>query len=407
MYFYDTNVLLNHYDKIFDKNEKFYISSITLQELENIKTQSNRDEEIKYAARRIIHLLNENLTSWKIYLHTNVEEESANLSGFIVNNDIRIIVDCAALAQKEPVTFVTDDLCCKLIAQTLLDNVLKSDDVFKEIKDDYHGYTEFSNEEEVADFYQSIKTKQFGLTNEYTIINYGDVVDCYKNIGNEMKKVPFTTFKSNVFGDIKAKDVYQQAAMDSMVSNQITLLGGPAGSGKTLLAFGYLFSLLEKNKIDRIIVFCNPVAARNAAKLGYYPGTVIEKLMSTQVGKVLSSKIGDIYEVERLITEGKLVLIPAADARGYEVPPNSGVYILESQNLTVDLMRMILQRIGEDTKVIIDGDRMEQVDLSIYGGNNNGMKEVSRVFRGEDIFGQVDLKTIYRSKIASIADKMR
>lgn len=38
MYFYDTNVLLNHYDKIFNRDEKFYISSITLQELENIKT---------------------------------------------------------------------------------------------------------------------------------------------------------------------------------------------------------------------------------------------------------------------------------------------------------------------------------------------------------------------------------
>ena len=70
-------------------------------------------------------------------------------------------------------------------------------------------------------------------------------------------------------------------------------------------------------------------------------------------------------------------------------------------------MRMLLQRISEDSKVIIDGDRMEQVDLSVYGGTNNGMKEVSRVFSGEDIFGQVDLKVIYRSKIASIADKMR
>ena len=49
-------------------------------------------------------------------------------------------------------------------------------------------------------------------------------------------------------------------------------VGGPVGSGKTLLSFGYLFELLEKNKIDRIVIFCNPVVAKNAAKLGYYPG---------------------------------------------------------------------------------------------------------------------------------------
>ena len=407
MYFYDTNVLLNHYDKIFNRNEKFYISSITLQELENIKTQSNKDEDIKYAARRVVHLLTNHLDIAIVHLHTEQDENTANLLGFNVNDDLRIITDCLNCSQKEPLIFVTDDLCCSLIAKTILDTVLNPNDVFEEIKNEYHGYTELSTEEEVAEFYQTVKTKWRGLINEYTIINCGDITDCYKNIGGEMQRVPYTIFSSNIFGDIRAEDVYQQAAMDSMVNNQITLIGGPAGSGKTFLALGYLFSLLEKNKIDRIIVFCNPVAARNAAKLGYYPGTVIEKLMSTQVGKVLSSKIGDIYEVERLISEGKLVLIPAADARGYEVPPNSGVYILESQNLTVDLMRMLLQRISEDSKVIIDGDRMEQVDLSVYGGTNNGMKEVSRVFSGEDIFGQVDLKVIYRSKIASIADKMR
>jgi phosphate starvation-inducible protein PhoH len=56
---------------------------------------------------------------------------------------------------------------------------------------------------------------------------------------------------------------------------------GPAGSGKTFIALGYLFSLLEAHEIDRIVVFCNPVVAKNAAKLGFYPGTVEEKLLST------------------------------------------------------------------------------------------------------------------------------
>jgi phosphate starvation-inducible protein PhoH len=61
--------------------------------------------------------------------------------------------------------------------------------------------------------------------------------------------------------------------MDSLAKNEITLLGGPPGSGKTYLALGYLFSLLERGKINRIVIFCNPVVARNAAKLGYYPGS--------------------------------------------------------------------------------------------------------------------------------------
>jgi phosphate starvation-inducible protein PhoH len=59
------------------------------------------------------------------------------------------------------------------------------------------------------------------------------------------------------------------------------MVSGRAGSGKTFLSLAYLFSLLAKGKIDRIVIFCNPVVAKDAAKLGFYPGTVLEKLLST------------------------------------------------------------------------------------------------------------------------------
>ena len=58
-YFYDTCSLLSCQHQAF-QGEKFYISSITLKELENIKTSNNKDPEIKFKARKLIHLLNEN-----------------------------------------------------------------------------------------------------------------------------------------------------------------------------------------------------------------------------------------------------------------------------------------------------------------------------------------------------------
>jgi phosphate starvation-inducible protein PhoH len=64
-------------------------------------------------------------------------------------------------------------------------------------------------------------------------------------------------------------------------NNEITMLCGKPGSGKTTLAFGYLFSALERNQIGRIIVFCNPVVAKDAARLGFYPGTRTEKIMES------------------------------------------------------------------------------------------------------------------------------
>jgi predicted ribonuclease YlaK len=68
---------------------------------------------------------------------------------------------------------------------------------------------------------------------------------------------------------------------------------------------------------------------------------------------------------------------------------------------------MLLQRVSEGSKVIIDGDYTEQVDMEVYAGTNNGMRKASKVFRGSDIYGQVELKKIYRSKIADLAEQMR
>jgi predicted ribonuclease YlaK len=69
-------------------------------------------------------------------------------------------------------------------------------------------------------------------------------------------------------------------------------------------------------------------------------------------------------------------------------------------------MKLALQRIGEDSICILDGDNDTQVDLGIYAGENNGLKRVSEVFRGQPFYGEITLKTIHRSKIAEIASRM-
>lgn len=111
--------------------------------------------------------------------------------------------------------------------------------------------------------------------------------------------------------------------------------------------------------------------------------------------------------VEALIQQEKLVLLPLADARGYDTTGmRAGIYITEAQNLDIELMKLTLQRIGNDSICIIDGDDRAQVDDISFAGSNNGMRRVSQVFRGEEIYGEVTLNKIHRSKIAEIADKM-
>ena len=85
---------------------------------------------------------------------------------------------------------------------------------------------------------------------------------------------------------------------------------------------------------------------------------------------------------------------------------NAAIYISEAQNLDIELMRLALQRIGEDSICILDGDSNAQVDLSMYAGDNNGMRRVSKIFRGADFYGEVTLVNIHRSKIAKLAQDL-
>ena len=144
---------------------------------------------------------------------------------------------------------------------------------------------------------------------------------------------------------------------DSFLNNKITMVKGPAGSGKTLLSLGFLLDQLDHGKIDKIIVFCNTVATKDSARLGFYPGSKDEKLLDSQIGNLLSSKIGGRIEVERMMKDEELILLPMSDIRGYDTSGmRAGIYISEAQNMSINLMKLALQRIGEDSICIIDGD---------------------------------------------------
>ena len=130
-------------------------------------------------------------------------------------------------------------------------------------------------------------------------------------------------------------------------------------------------------------------------------------MLDSQIGNFLSSKLGDSVATEKFIAEGKLALLPMSDIRGYDTTGmKAGIYITEAQNLDIELMRLALQRVGEDSICILDGDDQAQVDLSIYGGTNNGLRRVSEIFRGADFYGEITLQKIHRSRIAELAQLM-
>ena len=410
---YDTSSLLLLTDE--ELNEQFIISSITLHELENIKTSRSKDFDIKAAARHVLHKLFENQGNYSIVIYDTEMLELLGDKSFDINDDLRIL-SCALWADRniapDDITFVSNDFALFTIA-----NLYFGTDSIGYVvpeEDNYTGYKEVvMNENEMTAFYMEQNENSFNLLeNEYLIVresDSGNIVDRLCWTGSGYRHLNYNNFKSKWFGDVRpvVGDTYQMLAADCLANNQITMLKGPAGSGKTYLALAYLLHKLDRGKIDKIIVFCNTVATKGSAKLGYLPGSRDEKLLDSQIGNLLSSKLGDRTEVERMIEDGKLLLLPMSDIRGYDTSGmKAGIYISEAQNMDINLMKLALQRIGEDSVCIIDGDFDQQVDDVAFAGSNNGMRRVSKVFRGEDIYGEVTLKKIHRSKIANIAEKL-
>ena len=409
--FYDTSSLLLKATSLHE--EPFVISSITLQELENIKSSGRKDLETKHNARLVLNYL-DNHDNYTIHIFTNSMLQPIENMDLEISNDMKILataIDYDKFVQPDETIFVSNDIALKNIANLFFgSDMIQS--VCEEEIDPYCGYKDvILSDEQLNEFYTNQENTFDLKVNEYLIIRNqeGEVIDRFCWTGEEFDRLKFKSFRSRWFGEVRPikDDVYQMLAADSFSRNNITMIKGPAGTGKSYLSLAYLLNQLEYHKIDKIIIFCNTVATKNSARLGFYPGTRDEKLLDSQIGNLLSSKIGDKTEVERLIAEGKLVLLPLSDIRGYDTSGmNAGIYISEAQNMDVSLMKLALQRIGEDSICIIDGDEKTQVDDISFAGNNNGMKRVSKIFRDTDVYGEIELRKIHRSKIAQIAERM-
>lgn len=273
--FYDTSSLLVMGSELF--NSRFAISSITLEELELIKVSANKDSDIKYAARQLLNQLYHNIDKYDVIIYQPEMLEPLQKAGlYLDNNDMRILACAVCYDTKyhpDEVVFVTNDM-----ALFTLSNLIFGNDSIKmvgyEPEAEYTGYIEKQlSDDELSYFYSNQGINIFHLNiGQYLIIydKENKPIDTVIWTGETHRHLKYGTFSSRLFGDIKAMrgDIYQACAVDSLLQNQVTMLKGAPGSGKTTLALGYLFSKLEKGQINKIVIFCNTVATRNSARLG-------------------------------------------------------------------------------------------------------------------------------------------
>ena len=404
MKFYDTNAILKLQDKIFEEN--FIISSVTLQELEHIKVSRNKDDQVKYEARKALHLLDDNSDKYDVVVYDNAIENYILGKNMEITPDTKIVGSCAFIKAMKDVVFVTDDIACKMIARKIFNLTVKG--VNDEPVDIYKGYREISlDEQEMAHFYQNLSENVLGLlTNEYLLLKDcdGNIVDKLKWDGEAYQTIRSKPYKSNMFGTLKPLDDIQSFAMDSINTNDITVLYGKAGSGKTTLPLNYIMQEIEKGRYKKCYIVYSYEPLKGAKTLGFEKGDHITKLIySASIGNILASKFGDIQQVEYMIDRDMLDIIPTANIRGWECPSDSILLCTESQNLDVYTLKTIIQRCKSGCKQIYEGDIIEQKDTNIQ---NVGINRLIDVFKGYKSFGCVKLKNNYRSELSELADKM-
>lgn len=259
----------------------------------------------------------------------------------------------------------------------------------------------------MAYLYEHMNDNKYDLKiNEYLIVNNenGENVDVLRWDGNTFQPIFKKNIKTIYFDKLKVKDVYQSCAVDSLVNNTITAISGKAGSGKSLLSLMVAMWLIESGKYERLVVMFNPTKARGACDMGYYGGDFLDKAMQNSIGQILTTKFGDRFAVDLLMTQNKLKLVSMADCRGMEISDSEILWITESQNTSIDLMKLCLSRVSSGAKVFIEGDYKSQVDHSSFEGLNNGLKRVIDVFQDHIEFGYVQLQNTWRSKIAELCE---
>lgn len=181
-------------------------------------------------------------------------------------------------------------------------------------------------------------------------------------------------------GIIKPRNQNQQSYIQQVLSNDISFGIGVAGTGKTYLAVACAVEALERQEIRRILLTRPAVEA--GEKLGFLPGDLSQKVdpYLRPLYDALFEMLG-FEKVEKLIERNVIEVAPLAYMRGRTL--NDAFIILdESQNTTVEQMKMFLTRIGFNSRAVITGD-ITQVDLPKH--QMSGLRHAIEVL--EDIPG--------------------
>jgi len=203
--------------------------------------------------------------------------------------------------------------------------------------------------------------------------------DMIKDIKNQSTVQPLEEVIKTPKRSVIPRSKKQKEYVRSLKASQIIMSLGPAGTGKTYLAVAVALSMLLEKKVERIILSRPAVEA--GERLGFLPGDMKDKI--DPYLRPLYDSLYDLLDYEKIqkkIEIGDIEIAPVAFMRGRTLK-NSFAILDEAQNATDIQIKMFLTRIGENSKIVVNGDS-SQIDL--INKNHSGL------LRSKDLLKKLD-----------------
>ena len=378
MKFYDTNALLELTDEVL--NEHFAISSVTLEELENIKTSKNKTEEVRYKARKVVHLLNDNPDKYNTVFYKDDAVKILEDFGLEPTPDNKICACAKYFSRDNDITFVTNDLCCKTIARDIY--CLEVGEAKSNDSDMYKGYKLLKGN--TAEINEALSDEEYLSTftvNEYLLI-YNTDTDEESEMRFDGDK--FVSLKLPPSRYIKAKNPLQRCALD-MLNNLSMQMG--------------LYAVREKGWQSKILGIREPVG--NGESVGYLTGDFEQKTEEFFM-PLVQQLDGKEFELQSLKQQGILESAIPYYLKG-QTFPSTYILVDEAEDLSEKQIRLVGTRTGEDSKIVFDGDYKQAIGNN---GKTNPLVRMCNELKGNDKFACIYLDEDVRSTTSKLFAKL-
>jgi PhoH-like ATPase len=386
-YIVDTNIFLDNHNCIEDlinhEENNVYIPERVILELDKLKGV----QSINHLVYKAIESIEKNINNVSII---NKVERDYFLDE---NEDYKILFDIQHSKITDPI-LVTNDRLFRIVAKH---KGIEAQEYLNSLpyKSESEIYTGFLEKENLKNNPDKIKNYFYWNDKGKVLFKKHNKKELFVDRINEAWHVKPRTVSEKS----KTIDIYQNAALELLLDNDIKLLTlqGPPGGGKSLLALAAALELVFVKKQFEKIVIVKPIIEMGD-KLGFLPGDENEKIqphidyINSHIDKLMKFK-----ETKLLFKKGSkeydpsvFKIMPMSFLRGADLE-NTFLIIEEAQNASRDSMRTILTRLGYNTKCVITGDT-NQVDNPSLNKLNNGINWTVKYMKSSTIFAHLYMK---------------